>query len=700
MSSASHSPQEIEKGAAFAEGAERPRTFFPEAGEEYRHEPFRVVSPFEPAGDQPRAIERLVEGLARGVPAMTLLGATGTGKTFTIAKVVEVLNRTTLVLAPNKTLAAQLYREFKEFLPDNAVEYFVSYYDYYQPEAYIPSSDTYIEKDSSINDELDKLRLSATKSLIERRDTLVVASVSCIYGIGSPSEFHALVVLVREGERISRDALLRRLVEIQYRRDDMDFYRGSFRVRGDVVDVFPAYEEERALRIEFFGDEIEALSEIDPMTGARLQRIRRAALYPTTVYATRKDTLQRALVDIQEELATRLRFLEENNRLVEYQRLKQRTDYDMEMLRETGTCPGIENYSRHLAGRGEGEPPYTLLDYFPDDFLLVVDESHIAVPQLRAMFAGDRSRKQTLVEYGFRLPSALDNRPLRFEEFERRVHQAVFVSATPSAYELGRSEGVVVEQLIRPTGLVDPTIHVRPVADQVQDLIAEAKLRAARNQRTLVTTLTKRFAEDLTEYLSEAGLKARYMHSDVKVLERVEIIQDLRSGKIDVLVGINLLREGLDLPEVSLVAILDADKEGFLRSTVSLIQTVGRAARNVDGTVILYADRMTDSMRAAIEETDRRRALQAEHNERHGITPQSIQKNLTRIIETAYEPATPSVEWLAAEQPGEYLGRAELERRIEELKADMRSAARVLDFELAAVLRDRMVALQRKLKDL
>jgi len=673
------------------------RTFFPECEPLEEFHPFQVVSDFEPAGDQPQAIEKLVQGLLNGLPAQTLLGATGTGKTFTIANVIEQVSRPTLVLAPNKTLAAQLYREFRDFFPHNAVEYFVSYYDYYQPEAYIPSSDTFIEKDSSINDELDKLRLSATKSLLERRDVIVVASVSCIYGIGSPTEFHALCLFVREGDQIPREQFLRRLVEIQYQRHETDFFRGTFRVRGDTVDVFPAYEERRALRIEFFGDEIESLHEIDPLTGEKLRRVARAAIYPTTVYATRKDTLARAIGDIEAELNERLKDLEAQNKLVEYQRLKQRTDFDMEMLREMGSCPGIENYSRHLAGRAQGEPPYTLLDYFPDDFLMVIDESHIAVPQIGAMFHGDRSRKETLVEFGFRLPSALDNRPLRFEEFEKRVNQVIFVSATPAQYEMQRSGGVIVEQIIRPTGLLDPVIEVRPVEGQVQDLIHDAKLRAARDQRVLVTTLTKRFAEELTEYLTESGLKTRYMHSDVEVLERVEIIRELQTGTIDVLVGINLLREGLDMPEVSLVAVLDADKEGFLRSSVSLIQTVGRAARNVDGTVVLYADRVTRSMQECMDETNRRREKQQAHNEAHGITPQTIRKAVRRAIEVDYMDFEELPMGLVAEPEAEYLTRGQIEKKIEELKKEMRTAAQQLDFELAAALRDKMMQWKARL---
>jgi len=663
--------------------------------------PFRVVSDFKPAGDQPQAIEALVRGLRNGLPAQTLLGATGTGKTFTIANVIEAVNRPTLVMAPNKTLAAQLYREFKEFFPDNAVEYFVSYYDYYQPEAYIPSTDTFIEKDSSINDELDKLRLSATKSLLERRDTLVVASVSCIYGIGSPSEFHSMCAFLREGDRMERDALLRRLVEIQYERHDMDFHRGAFRVRGDQVDVFPAYEERKAVRIEFFGDEIESLTEFDPITGEKLRRLKRVAIFPTTVYATSKETLVSAIGRIEAELRERLPLLEAQGKVLEHARLKQRTEHDLDMLREMGVCPGIENYSRHLAGRAEGESPFTLIDYFPDDFLLVLDESHIGVPQIGAMYHGDRNRKTTLVEFGFRLPSALDNRPLKFDEWEKRIHQAIFVSATPAKYELERSEGVVVEQIIRPTGLVDPRIVVRPEAGQVRDVMEEVRRRVERDERVLVTTLTKKFAEELTDFLTEEGFKARYMHSDIKVLERVEIIRELRVGKVDVLVGINLLREGLDLPEVSLVCILDADKEGFLRSAVSLIQTVGRAARNVDGTVIFYADRVTDSMKFCIEETNRRRERQVAYNEANGIVPTTIRKAVKDILEVETRTGGDETYALIAAEPGaEYLSKKSVQEKIESLQKEMREAARRLDFELAAELRDRAAAWQKKLREL
>jgi len=664
--------------------------------------PFEVVSEYKPEGDQPKAIEQLVKGIRNDLPAQTLLGATGTGKTFTIANVIQTVNKPTLVMAPNKTLAAQLYREFKEFFPNNAVEYFVSYYDYYQPEAYIPSSDTFIEKDASINDELDKLRLSATKSLLERRDTIVVASVSCIYGIGSPSEFHNMCILLREGDEVPRDELMKKLVGLQYNRRDQDFHRGTFRVRGDTVDIYPAFEDRKALRVEFFGDEIEAIYELDPMTGKKLSGLKRAVIFPTTVYATTRDTLKRAINDIEEELADRLRELEDQGKLIEYARLKQRTEYDLELMREMGVCPGIENYSRHLSGRAPGESPFTLMDYFPDDFLLVIDESHLGIPQIGGMYQGDRNRKETLVGFGFRLPSALDNRPLKFNEFEKRINQAIFVSATPAEYELEKSGGVVVEQIIRPTGLVDPQIVIRPVEGQVQDVISEVHKRKEKDQRVLVTTLTKRFSEELTEYLVESGLKVRYMHSDVKVLERVEIIQELRAGEIDVLVGINLLREGLDLPEVSLVAILDADKEGFLRSSVSLIQTVGRAARNAEGVVIMYADRVTDSMQKCIDETNRRREKQEAFNKEHNITPRTIRKNVSKIIETSYKGNDGKDEelLLVAEDAVEFQSPQKLRKQIVEIRKQMKKAAADLDFELAAALRDQMLKAEKALEKL
>jgi excinuclease ABC subunit B len=657
---------------------------------------FRLVSEFQPAGDQPAAIAALVRGIRNGLPAQVLLGATGTGKTFTMANVIAALNVPALVLAPNKTLAAQLYREFKELFPDNAVEYFVSYYDYYQPEAYIPSSDTFIEKDSSINEELDKLRLSATRSLIERRDVIVVASVSCIYGIGAPDDYQNLVMYLEPGMVIPRNDLLRRLTELLYRRSDADFHRGTFRVQGDRIDIYPAYEDRAALRIELFGDEIEALHEIDALTGHKTRRVRRAAVYPTSVYATSRDRMKAAIARIQDELSARLAEFESNARLIEYTRLKQRTEYDMELLREMGTCPGIENYSRHIAGRAAGEPPYTLINYFPPDFILFIDESHIAVPQLRAMYAGDRSRKTTLVEYGFRLPSALDNRPLQFHEFEALVPRVVYVSATPDEYELQHAGGVVVEQIIRPTGLVDPIIEVRPVGNQVQDLLEEIRRRIEVGQRVLVTTLTKRFSEELTEYYTEVGLKVRYMHSDVEVLERVQIIRELREGKFDVLIGINLLREGLDIPECSLVAILDADKEGYLRSTRSLIQTVGRAARHAEGRVIMYADRITDSMARCISETERRRNRQLAYNAEHGIIPATIRKRVAAIIETSYDLSDADGASIAAEDSDAYLSQADLEKAIARLQKEMKEAAKTLDFERAASLRDEMQRLQKR----
>ncbi|MCC7393146.1 excinuclease ABC subunit UvrB, partial [Candidatus Sumerlaeota bacterium] len=656
---------------------------------------FALYSSFKPSGDQPEAIQQLVRGIENGLPAQVLLGVTGSGKTFTMAHIINQLNRPALILAPNKTLAAQLYREFKELFPSNAVEYFVSYYDYYQPEAYIPSSDTYIEKDSSINDELDKLRLSATRSLLERNDVIVVASVSCIYGIGSPSDYFNLVEYLEPGQRTKREDLLRRFVELQYTRNDNDFYRGTFRVRGDQVDIFPAYEERRALRVEFFGDEIDALTEIDPLTGERVRKIRRAAIYPASVYATSRDKLNAAMKLIEAELTERLDDLEKNGKMLEHARLKQRTEYDLELMKEVGVCPGIENYSRHLSARRAGEPPYTLIDYFSEDFLLFVDESHIAIPQVRAMYHGDRSRKSSLVEYGFRLPSALDNRPLQFEEFEKKINQAIFVSATPEQYELERSGGAVVEQVIRPTGLLDPEIEVRPVARQVQDLLEEIRKRIANGERVLVTTLTKRFAEELSEYYGELGIKVKYMHSDVDVLDRVQIIKELREGKFDVLIGINLLREGLDIPECSLVAILDADKEGYLRSTRSLIQTVGRAARNLSGKVIMYADNITRSMQACMDETDRRRAKQREHNKANGITPRSVQKRISTIIETSYDHE--ESELLAvAEEDAAYLTKAQMEKKREQLQKEMKEAARALNFEKAAQLRDEMLKLEKR----
>ena len=655
---------------------------------------FRLVSEFKPEGDQPQAIDKLVKGLEAKRRDQVLLGVTGSGKTFTMANVVARVNKPTLVMAPNKTLAAQLYNEFRELFPENAVRYFVSYYDYYQPEAYVPSSDTYIEKDASINDEIDKLRHSATKALLERRDTLIVASVSCIYGLGSPEAYFELMVYLEEGATIQRDQMLRKLVDIQYERSDYDFHRGTFRVRGDIVEIFPAYEDRSALRIEFFDETIEAISEIDAIRGKALRRLDKATIYPASHYVTDQERMKQAVRGIREELQGRLNELRDQRKLLEAQRLEQRTLYDLELLGEMGFCPGIENYSRHLTGRKPGEPPPTLFSYFPSDFLLVIDESHVTVPQIGGMYRGDRSRKETLVEFGFRLPSALDNRPLNFEEFESMVNQAIYVSATPAGYELGKSRGAVVEQLIRPTGLMDPAIIVRPARSQVDDLLEEIRKRVERKERVLVTTLTKRMAEDLTEYYQDLNVKVRYLHSDIETIERVEIIRQLRMGQFDVLVGINLLREGLDLPEVSLVAILDADKEGFLRSDRSLIQTIGRAARNVYGTVIMYADAMTDSMKRAIEETERRRALQSAFNQTHGITPQSIVKALGSPLIKIYDADYVDVP-LAAEGAAKY-GAAELPRMIRKLQKEMKEAAQRLEFENAAHLRDRIRELQEQ----
>jgi excinuclease ABC subunit B len=658
---------------------------------------FEVMAPFEPTGDQPTAIEQLVEGIESGEKNQTLLGVTGSGKTFTIAQVVAQVQKPTLVLAPNKTLAAQLYAEYKEFFPNNAVEYFVSYYDYYQPEAYIPRTDTYIEKDSQINEEIEKLRLSATRSLFERRDVLIVASVSCIYGLGSPEEYGEVVVILKVGESRKRDRVLRQLTDIQYERNDQNFVRGKFRVRGDVLEIFPSYED-LAIRVEFFGDEIERIVEIDPLTGEVLGTRMRADIYPAKHWVTTQDRLNRALVTIEEELGQRLKELDSEGKLLEAARLRQRTNFDLEMLRETGICSGIENYSRHLAERPAGEPPWTLLDYLPDDHLLVVDESHIALPQVRGMFNGDRARKQVLVDYGFRLPSALDNRPLTFQEFERHVNQAVFVSATPGPYEYEHS-GAVAEQIIRPTGVLDPEISVRPTEGQIDDLIAEIRRRTDNGQRALVTTLTKKMAEDLADYLQELGIKVHYLHSEIDTIQRIEILRDLRLGVYDVVVGINLLREGLDLPEVSLVAILDADKEGFLRSEGSLIQTIGRAARHTEGSVIMYADRVTDSMRRAIDETNRRRAIQRAYNEERGITPKSIQRDIRtladrlRVEEDGASVAEGVGLALAALPPDE------IARMIKDLEAQMKRAAKELEFEKAAQLRDQIVELRRAALD-
>jgi excinuclease ABC subunit B len=655
---------------------------------------FRLVSEFAPEGDQPQAIEKLVKGIEANRRDQVLLGVTGSGKTFTMANVIARVNRPTLVMAHNKTLAAQLYNEFRELFPENAVRYFVSYYDYYQPEAYVPSSDTYIEKDASINDEIDKLRHSATKALLERRDTLIVASVSCIYGLGSPEAYFEMMVYLEEGMTINRDQMLRKLVDIQYERGDYDFHRGTFRVRGDIVEIFPAYEDRSALRIEFFDDTIEAIREIDAVRGKVLRRTDMATIYPASHYVTSQERMKQAVRGIRDELRERLIELRDQRKLLEAQRLEQRTLYDLELLEEMGFCPGIENYSRHLTGRKPGEPPPTLISYFPGDFLLILDESHVTVPQIGGMYRGDRSRKETLVEFGFRLPSALDNRPLNFEEFEGMVNQAIYVSATPAAYELGKSRGAVVEQVIRPTGLMDPAIIVRPARSQVDDLLEEIRKRVERKERVLVTTLTKRMAEDLTEYYQDLNVKVRYLHSDIETIERVEIIRQLRMGQFDVLVGINLLREGLDLPEVSLVAILDADKEGFLRSDRSLIQTIGRAARNVFGTVILYADSMTESMSRAIEETERRRSLQAAFNKENGITPQSIVKALGSPLIKIYDADYVDIP-LAAESSAKY-GKADLPRMIRKLQKEMKEAAQRLEFETAAQLRDRIKELQEQ----
>ena len=634
---------------------------------------FQLVSEFKPQGDQPQAIEKLVQGIETSKRDQVLLGVTGSGKTFTMANVIARINKPTLVIAPNKTLAAQLYNEFRELFPDNAVRYFVSYYDYYQPEAYVPSTDTYIEKDASINDEIDKLRHSATKALLERSDTLIVASVSCIYGLGSPEAYFDMMVYLEEGSRIQRDQMLRKLVDIQYQRSDFDFHRGTFRVRGDIVEIFPAYEDSSALRIEFFDEQIETIHEIDPIRGKVQRRVDKACIYPASHYVTGEDRMKQATRDIRLELKGRLEELRAEHKLLEAQRLEQRTLYDLELLEEMGFCPGIENYSRHLTGRKSGEPPPTLLSYFPNQFLLFIDESHVTVPQIGGMYRGDRSRKETLVEYGFRLPSALDNRPLNFSEFEACLDQAVYVSATPARYELDKSRGAIVEQLIRPTGLMDPEVIVRPARNQVDDLLEEIRKRAERKERVLVTTLTKRMAEDLTDYYQDLNVKVRYLHSDIETLERVEIIRQLRMGVFDVLVGINLLREGLDLPEVSLVAILDADKEGFLRSDRSLIQTIGRAARNVYGTVILYADSITDSMKLAMDETNRRRSLQAAFNKKHGITPQTVIKSIGSPLVKIYEADYVDVP-LAAEKEADY-GAKELPRIIQRLKKEMKKAA-------------------------
>jgi len=656
---------------------------------------FKLVADFGPKGDQPKAIEELSKGVVQGLKHQVLMGVTGSGKTFSMANIIATVNRPTLVIAHNKTLAAQLYSEFKQLFPENAVEYFVSYYDYYQPEAYIPATDTYIEKDSSINDEIDRMRHSATYSLWERRDVIIVASVSCIYGLGSPEDYHGMVIRVKKGERISRERLLEDLVEIQYQRNEMDFYRGIFRVRGDVVEVFPAYEDDRAIRIEFFDDQIERLVEFDPLTGKGIKSMDKVAIYPGSHYVTPAENLRRAINSIRQELEQRLEELRKEEKFLEAQRLEQRTLFDLEMLEEMGYCPGIENYSRHLSGRKPGEPPPTLLDYFPEDFLLFVDESHVTIPQLEGMYRGDRSRKETLVEYGFRLPSALDNRPLTFEEFEERVNQVIYVSATPGQYEIEKSGGVIVEQIIRPTGLMDPEIIVKPAMNQVEDLLEEIRKRVEMGHRVLVTTLTKRMAEDLCEYYRDMGIRVQYLHSDIDTLERVKIIRDLRRGEFDVLVGINLLREGLDIPEVSLVAIFDADKEGFLRSEKSLIQTCGRAARNVWGQVIMYADTITKSMEKALQETNRRRKLQSEYNKKHGITPKTISKSIHEIISSIYEADYYTVATVQEEEEV-YLAKGDTGKIIATLTKEMKKAAKNLEFEKAAAIRDKIFAIKNK----
>ncbi|EAG6788704.1 excinuclease ABC subunit UvrB [Listeria monocytogenes] len=651
---------------------------------------FELVSKYSPQGDQPRAIEQLVAGLKKGLKHQTLLGATGTGKTFTVSNVIQEVNKPTLVMAHNKTLAGQLYSEFKEFFPNNAVEYFVSYYDYYQPEAYVPQSDTYIEKDASINDEIDKLRHSATAALFERRDVIIIASVSCIYGLGSPIEYGEMLVSLRVGMEISRDQLLRKLIDIQYDRNDIDFQRGRFRVRGDVVEIFPASRDEHCMRIEFFGDEIERIREVDALTGEIIGEREHVSIFPASHFVTRPDIMKKAIVNIKAELEDRLKVLRADNKLLEAQRLEQRTNYDLEMMEEMGYCSGIENYSRHLSLRPAGVTPYTLLDYFPDDFQMVIDESHVTMPQIRGMFNGDQARKQMLVDHGFRLPSALDNRPLRLEEFEKHINQIMFISATPGPYELEKNPDVI-EQIIRPTGLLDPIVEIRPIQGQIDDLMDEINDRVEKNERVLITTLTKKMSEDLTNYLKEAGVKVQYLHSEVKTLERIEIIRDLRLGVYDVIVGINLLREGIDLPEVSLVAILDADKEGFLRSERSLIQTMGRAARNENGRVIMYADKMTDSMRNSIGETERRRKIQIEYNEKHGITPKTIKKEIRGIIA-----ATSAADEREAVKQHDLNKMSKKERDvfIEGMEHEMKEAAKALDFERAAELRDALLEIK------
>ena len=654
---------------------------------------FQLTDGYAPAGDQPQAVEKLVENIRKGANEQVLLGVTGSGKTFTMANVVERIQKPTLVISHNKTLAAQLYGEFKTLFPGNAVHFFVSYYDYYQPEAYVPSTDTYIEKDSSINEEIDKLRLSATNALFERDDVLIVASVSCIYGLGSPEAYYGMLVYVEEGDRVERKDLLDKLIQCQYERNDIDFYRGRFRLRGENIDIFPAYEEERAIRISLDNDVVSAIYAIDPLTGKTVEKLTRITIYPATHYVTPRETLEAAMVSIEAELVERLAELRGAGKLLEAQRLEARTRYDVEMLREIGYCQGIENYSRHLTGRKAGEPPPTLMDYIPKDALVIIDESHVSMPQIQGMYRGDRSRKETLVEFGFRLPSALDNRPLKFEEFQKRVNRVIYVSATPATYELTRAKGRVVEQIVRPTGLTDPVIEVRPAKNQVDALLEEVKKVVASGERTLITTLTKRFAEDLTDFLIDSGLKAKYLHSEVDTLERVAIVRDLRIGKFDVLVGVNLLREGLDLPEVSLVAILDADKEGFLRSETSLIQTCGRAARNVNGRVVMFADTVTESMKRTIDETERRRKVQTAYNEAHSITPESIRKEIVDILSSIYEKDYYTVD--ANEQEGKGVDPKKLSRMVKKLRKDINEAAKRWDFERAATLRDRLLKLEQ-----
>lgn len=657
---------------------------------------FKLKAPYEPTGDQPQAIAELVKGFKEGNQCQTLLGVTGSGKTFTMANVIQQLQKPTLVIAHNKTLAAQLYGEFKEMFPDNAVEYFVSYYDYYQPEAYVPQSDTYIAKDSAVNDEIDKLRLSATAALAERKDVIIVASVSCIYGIGSPDDYMNMMVSLRPGMEIDRDDVIKGLIDMQYTRNEMDFKRGTFRVHGDVLEIFPANNTDTAIRVEFFGDEIDRITEVDVLTGEIKCILKHAAVFPASHYVVPQEKMNAACDRIEAELEERVKYFKGEDKLLEAQRIAERTNFDIEMMKETGFCSGIENYSRHLAGRAEGEMPETLMDYFPDDFLIIVDESHITIPQVRGMYAGDRSRKQTLVDYGFRLPSALDNRPLNFEEFESKIDQMLFVSATPNVYE-NEHELLRVEQIIRPTGLLDPEISVRPVEGQIDDLIGEVNKETKNHHKVLITTLTKHMAEDLTQYMSELGIRVKYLHSDIDTLERAEIIRDLRLDVFDVLVGINLLREGLDIPEITLVAILDADKEGFLRSETSLIQTIGRAARNSEGHVIMYADKITDSMRVAIDETERRRKLQQAYNEEHGITPKTIQKSVRDLIAISKKVAAEEMEF---DKDPESMSRRELEKLIGDIQKKMKKAAAELNFEAAAEYRDKMVKLKNMLRDI